>query len=196
MTTGKYVSYARVSTERQGRSGLGLEAQQFAVAAYLNSVQGTLVGQFTEIETGKGTNALERRPQLREALSLCKKIGATLLIAKLDRLARNIHFVSGLIESGTEFVAADMPTASKTMIQIYAVMAEHERDQISARTCAAPCSRQSAWRASGHGWHPEFECQYQSPPRCRERLCIEPQGFDGRLCFTQISAADNGHRIE
>jgi DNA invertase Pin-like site-specific DNA recombinase len=107
------------------------------VMAYLNGGQWELIGSFTEVETGKGADALTRRPQLRAALELCKKMRATLVIAKLDRLARNVHFVSGLIESGVEFVAADMPRADKTMIQIHAVMSEHERDQISARTKAA-----------------------------------------------------------
>ncbi|MGZ8213042.1 MAG: recombinase family protein [Methylosarcina sp.] len=137
MANGKFISYYRVSTQKQGQSGLGLEAQQSAVMSYLNGGQWELVDSFTEIETGKGANALERRPQLRAALEMCKKMKATLVIAKLDRLARNVHFVSGLIESGVEFVAADMPHANKTMIQIHAVMSEHERDQISARTKAA-----------------------------------------------------------
>jgi DNA invertase Pin-like site-specific DNA recombinase len=137
MANGKFIAYYRVSTQKQGQSGLGLEAQQTAVMSYLNGGQWELVGAFTEIETGKGANALERRPQLRAALDQCKKMRATLVIAKLDRLARNVHFVSGLIESGVEFVAADMPHANKTMIQIHAVMSEHERDQISARTKAA-----------------------------------------------------------
>lgn len=133
----KFVAYIRVSTQQQGRSGLGLEAQQSAVRAYLSGIAGELTEEFVEVETGKGSNALERRPQLRAALAVCKKHGATLLIAKLDRLARNVHFVSGLIESGVEFVAADMPQANKVMIQMHAVMAEWERDQISARTKAA-----------------------------------------------------------
>lgn len=137
MASGKFISYFRVSTQKQGQSGLGLEAQQAAVMAYLNGGQWELIDSFTEIETGKGANALERRPQLRAALEMCKKMKATLVIAKLDRLARNVHFVSGLIESGVEFVAADMPHANKTMIQIHAVMSEHERDQISSRTKAA-----------------------------------------------------------
>jgi DNA invertase Pin-like site-specific DNA recombinase len=135
--TSRFVSYVRVSTDAQGRSGLGVEAQQAAVRGYLAAVGGELMAAFVEVETGKGTNALERRPQLRAALAACRSQGATLLIAKLDRLARNVHFVTGLIESGVEFVAADMPQANKVMIQMHAVMAEWERDQISARTKAA-----------------------------------------------------------
>jgi len=137
MAEGEFVAYYRVSTQKQGQSGLGLEAQKQGVMNYLNGGNWKLVSEFTEVETGKGANALDRRPQLRKALELCKKTKATLVIAKLDRLARNVHFVSGLIETGVDFVAADMPRADKTMIQIHAVMSEHERDQISARTKAA-----------------------------------------------------------
>lgn len=132
----KFISYIRVSTAKQGASGLGLEAQQAAVTTYVQA-KGELIAQYVEVETGKGSNALARRPQLRSALDACKRQGAVLLIAKLDRLARNVHFVSGLLESGADFVAADMPNANKTMIQIHSVMAEWERDQISARTKAA-----------------------------------------------------------
>lgn len=131
----KYVAYYRVSTAKQGASGLGLEAQQKSVNAFLNGVP--LTGEFIEVETGKGSNALDRRPQLRAALDMCKKQKATLIIAKLDRLARNVNFVTSLMEAGIDFKAADMPQADKVMIQMYAVMAEWERDQISARTKAA-----------------------------------------------------------
>ncbi len=134
MAQGKFVAYYRVSTQQQGRSGLGLDAQRKAVEDYLNGGRWTLIAQFTEVETGKGADALDKRPQLRAALDLCRKRKATLVIAKLDRLARNVHFVSGLIESGVEFCAVDMPKANKTMIQMYAVMSEWERDAISKRT--------------------------------------------------------------
>lgn len=131
------IAYYRVSTQQQGRSGLGLDAQREAVASYLQSTGGHLVEEFTEVETGKGSNALDRRPQLREALERCRRVKATLLIAKLDRLARNVHFVSGLLESKVNFIAADMPNADRTMIQIYSVMAEFEARQTSERTKAA-----------------------------------------------------------
>lgn len=100
MAQGRFVAYYRVSAQQQGRSGLGLEAQRAAVADYLNGGRWILIHEFTEVETGKGANALDKRPQLRAALSLCKKRKATLVIAKLDRLARNVHFVTGLIEFG------------------------------------------------------------------------------------------------
>ncbi len=123
-----FVAYFRVSTQRQGASGLGIEAQRLAVSRYLAERSQTALGEFVETETGKGANALEKRPQLRSALELCKKTGATLLIAKLDRLARNVHFISGLIETGVDFIAADMPQANKVMLQMHAVMSEWERD--------------------------------------------------------------------
>lgn len=137
MLESKFVAYLRVSTARQGQSGLGLEVQRHAVAEYLRAGARTLCGQFIEVESGRGSNELDRRPQFRMALEPCKKQKATLVIAKLDRLARNVHFVSGLLESGVEFVAADLPHANKVMIQIYSVMAEFERDQIASRTKAA-----------------------------------------------------------
>lgn len=134
---GKFIAYYRVSTAKQGASGLGLDAQKLAVAGYLNGGVGELFSEFTEVETGKGSNALDKRPQLRAALSAAKKAKATLIIAKLDRLARNVHFISGLIETGVNFIAVDMPNADKTMLHIFATMAEWERDAISARTKVA-----------------------------------------------------------
>jgi DNA invertase Pin-like site-specific DNA recombinase len=133
----RYIAYVRVSTARQGQSGLGLEAQCRAVNEYVSAHGGTLLTTFTEIESGKGFKPLTKRPQLRAALDACRTQSATLLIAKLDRLARNCAFISGLIEAGCDFIAADMPHANKTMLQIFAAMGEWERDQISARVKAA-----------------------------------------------------------
>lgn len=134
MANGKFIAYYRVSTAAQGQSGLGLEAQQAAVAMYLNGDACELMGEFREVETGKGANALAKRPQLRAALDACRKQGATLIIAKLDRLARNVHFVSGLMESKVRFVACDMPEANELTIHIMAAFAEHEAKRISQRT--------------------------------------------------------------
>jgi len=134
MANGKYVSYVRVSTARQGASGLGLEAQQDAVARFLNGGAWELVAEFREVETGKGSDALAKRPQLRAALEACRKLGAILVIAKLDRLARNVHFVSGLMESKVKFVACDMPDANELTIHMMAAFAEHEAKRISQRT--------------------------------------------------------------
>lgn len=126
-----YVAYYRVSTQRQGQSGLGLEAQQAAVKAFVKDFE--LFAEFTEIESGRKSD----RPQLAQALALAKSKKATLVIAKLDRLARNVHFISGLLESGVQFVAADMPEADRTFLQMAAVFAEWEARKISERTKAA-----------------------------------------------------------
>lgn len=134
MANGKFIAYYRVSTAKQGQSGLGLEAQQASVAAYLNGGQWEMIGAFQEVETGKGADALAKRPQLRAALDACRKQGATLIIAKLDRLARNVHFVSGLMESKVKFMACDMPEANELTIHIMAAFAEHEAKRISQRT--------------------------------------------------------------
>jgi DNA invertase Pin-like site-specific DNA recombinase len=133
MITGKFVSYLRVSTDRQRRSGLGLEAQRKAVEDFLNGGSWELLAEFVEVETGKRDD----RPKLREALHRCKVTGATLVIAKLDRLSRNLAFIAALQDGGAKFVAADMPEANETMIQFLAVIAQHERKMISTRTKAA-----------------------------------------------------------
>ncbi len=129
---GKFVAYYRVSTEQQGRSGLGLEAQKKAVLDFLNGGQWELVAEFTEIESGKKAD----RPELEAALKLCKRVKATLVIAKLDRLARNVHFISGLMERGVKFCAVEFPNADPFMLHVHAAMSEHERRLISARTKA------------------------------------------------------------
>ena len=133
-TENQFVTYFRVSTARQGLSGLGLDAQRQTVTQFLAGSTKTVLNEFIEIETGKGANALDRRPRLRLALELCRKSGATLLIAKLDRLARNVHFVSGLMESKVKFVACDLPEANQLTIHIMAAFAEHEARRISERT--------------------------------------------------------------
>lgn len=139
MAEGRFIAYYRVSTDRQGKSGLGLEAQQAAVAAYLNGGGWELVSEFTEVETGRSAAklTLDKRPQLRAALAEAKRQKATLIIAKLDRLARNVAFISALMESGVEFVAADMPTANRFMLHVYAAMGEEEGRRIAERTKGA-----------------------------------------------------------
>ncbi|MBE7172467.1 MAG: recombinase family protein [Williamsia sp.] len=127
------IPYYRVSTARQGQSGLGLEAQKKAVRdfAKVNSLR--LVKEFTEVESG----SRNKRPVLQQAIAACKADEALLLIAKLDRLGRNVLFISTLMESRVEFVAVDNPSANKFIVHIMAAFAEHERDLISARTKAA-----------------------------------------------------------
>ena len=131
MANGQYIAYYRVSTARQGQSALGLEAQQQAVKQYLNGGDWSIIAEFTEVESGK---RISNRPKLAEAIELCKMHKATLIIAKLDRLARNVHFISGLMESGVEFLATDNPNANRLMLHMLAAFAEHERFQISQRT--------------------------------------------------------------
>lgn len=122
----KYVSYLRVSTTRQGHSGLGIEAQRAAVSEYLVRSGGQLVAELVEVESG----SKKARPVLVQSIALTRSEGATLLIAKLDRLGRNVAFVSSLMESGVDFVAADAPYANKLMIHILSAFAEYERELI------------------------------------------------------------------
>jgi len=133
MAGGKWVAYYRVSTAKQGASGLGLDAQRSAVADYLDGGNWQLAAEFTEVESGRKND----RPELAKALATCRRTGAALIIAKLDRLARNVAFVSNLMEAGVEFTAVDFPTANRLTIHILAAVAEHEREMISARTKAA-----------------------------------------------------------
>lgn len=132
----KYIGYFRVSTQKQGRSGLGLEAQRETVAGFLHTVPASkLIADFVEIEhaTRKGND----RPQLAAALAACRIHGATLVIAKLDRLSRNVAFMSHLMESNVEFVACDNPNANRLTIHILVAVAENEAELISQRTRAA-----------------------------------------------------------
>lgn len=128
-----YITYFRVSTHMQEASGLGIEAQRRDVATYINSVGGRVIGAFEETESGKRND----RPQLLAALLRCRLTGATLCIAKLDRLTRDLHFLTQLQRDNVDFVACDMPNANKLTVQLMVAMAEQERDAIGVRTKAA-----------------------------------------------------------
>lgn len=144
----KFVAYYRVSTDRQGQSGLGLAAQKAAVRKYTGNCKSCIIAEFTEIETG--TNK-RKRTEIVKAIEAAKKHDAILIIAKLDRLARNVHFVSTLMESGVKFVACDMPEADPFTIHIFAALAEREAKLISERTRAALEARRKRvgeWRVS------------------------------------------------
>jgi DNA invertase Pin-like site-specific DNA recombinase len=127
-----YIAYYRVSTDKQGVSGLGMDAQREAFTFYVRS-RGSIAAEYIEVESGRKSE----RPQLLAALAECRRRKAILVIAKLDRLARNVHFISGLMNSDVEFVAVDNPTASRLTIHILAAVAEHKREMISERTKAA-----------------------------------------------------------
>lgn len=133
MPAGKFIAYLRVSTEKQGKFGLGMDAQRKAVRDYLNGGNWHLLGEFVEVESGK----VNDRPQLAAAIAECRLTGARLVIAKLDRLSRDASFLMGLERAGVEFVAADMPNANRLTVGIMALVAEQEREAISARTKAA-----------------------------------------------------------
>jgi DNA invertase Pin-like site-specific DNA recombinase len=129
------VSYLRVSTDRQGKSGLGLEAQRDAIARFAAAEGLALVGEYVETETGKGCDALDRRPVLREALADAKQRGAAICVAKLDRLNRDVHFISGMMTQRVPFIVAELGAdCDPFMLHIYAALAEKERVLISERT--------------------------------------------------------------
>jgi len=157
MASGKFVSYLRVSTQQQGKSGLGVEAQREAVAGYLNGGKWKLIEEVVEVESGKRS---DNRPKLAEAMMLCRAHRATLLVAKLDRLARNVAFISALMESGVKFQAVDMPDANNFNVHIMAAVAEHEAKAISARTKSALEAAKArgtplgvhSWKGAGRRW--------------------------------------------
>lgn len=176
MAKGNFIAYYRVSTDRQGKSGLGLEAQREAVETFLNGGNWQLVAEHTEVESGKRND----RPELAKALDACRRHKAQLVIAKLDRLARNVHFVSGLMESGVDFVAADMPEANKLTVHLLAAVAEHEREQISARTKAALAAARA--RGKKLGW--------AMPERRDEQQWAARKGTDAAVSKADTFAAN------
>jgi DNA invertase Pin-like site-specific DNA recombinase len=136
------VAYYRVSTQRQGRSGLGLEAQRTAVARFAEAESITLLAEFTEVETGKGADALDRRAQLAAALATAREAKCPVLVAKLDRLSRDVAFIAGLMAQRVPFIVAELGAdADPFMLHLYAALAEKERRQISERTRSALASR-------------------------------------------------------
>jgi DNA invertase Pin-like site-specific DNA recombinase len=153
MAEGKWISYLRVSTGRQGRSGLGLEAQRKAVEDFLNGGNWHLVKEFVEVESGKYSD----RPVLAEAIKACRLYGAKLVIAKIDRLSRDAHFLLGLEKAGVDFVATDMPNANRLTVGIMAMIAEEERRMISARTKAAlAAARRRGVQLGGYNKNPKL----------------------------------------
>jgi len=134
----KVVAYLRVSTAGQGRSGLGIEAQREAIARFVETERLDLLAEFVEVETGKGADALDRRPVLRETLTRARKAKASVVVAKLDRLSRDVAFISGLMSQKVPFIVTELGAeADPFMLHIYAALSEKERRMISERTKAA-----------------------------------------------------------
>lgn len=181
---GRFIAYYRVSTDKQGQSGLGLEAQRTAVLDYLNGGNWTVLAEFTEIESGKHSD----RPELAKALAQCRLTGAVLVIAKLDRLSRDAHFLLGLQKAEVEFVCADMPDANRLTIGVLAVVAQHEREQISARTKAALAAAKARGVRLG-GWKggPKVD-----PAIGRQALVAASDAFAARVAPSARELRDAG----
>jgi DNA invertase Pin-like site-specific DNA recombinase len=204
MAEGRFVSYLRVSTAKQGHSGLGLEAQRKAVADYLNGGKWRLVKEVVEIESGKRSD----RPKLEEALRLCRLHNATLVIAKLDRLSRDAHFLLGLEKAGVDFVAADMPSANRLTVGIMAMVADEERRMISRRTKEALAAAKATGKklggnrgnlsGSGTKGHTASLATRQAKARSRASdlaPVIEELKASGAVSLRQIAAGLNARGI-
>ena len=195
-STGRFVCYYRVSTKRQGRSGLGLEAQREQVRNFLNGGDWSIVSEFVEVETGKRAD----RPEFAKALAASRLHRATLVIAKLDRLARNVHFVSSLMEAGVEFVAADNPHANRLTIHIMAAMAEHEAEMISTRTkqALAAAKKRGIKLGGNRGFLPNARMRKASAAalekRTADRAALELQA-SGATSLRAIAAGLNERGI-
>ncbi len=145
------VAYFRVSTREQGRSGLGIDAQRAAVARFAEAEGFEIVAEFVEVETGKGADALDRRPELAKALAKSKAAKCPVVVAKLDRLSRDVHFISGLMAQRVAFIVAELGAdADPFMLHLYAALAEKERAVISARTKAALAAAKARGQALGN----------------------------------------------
>jgi DNA invertase Pin-like site-specific DNA recombinase len=163
-TSSKFVSYLRLSTQKQNKSGLELEAQRETVASYLNGGRWKHVEEVVEVESGECS---DNKPKLAEALTMRRAHRATLLVAKLERLARNVAFISALMEAGVKFVAVDMPQANDMTIHILASVAQGEAKAISDRTKAALQAAKAmgtplgvhSWKRAGRHWEVKTVCQ-------------------------------------
>ena len=197
------VAYYRVSTTRQGKSGLGIEAQKAAVHSFAAAEGYDLVGEHVEVETGKGANALDRRSELAAALARARKLKCPVLVAKLDRLSRDVHFISGLMAHRVPFIVAELGAdADPFMLHLYAALAEKERALISARTKAALAAKKAAGAKLGnpraaetvgkaHAAHRAAADQFASNilPIVREIQAA------GRTTLREIAASLNGRGV-
>ena len=145
------VAYFRVSTREQGRSGLGIDAQRAAVTRFVAAEGYEVVGEFVEIETGKGADAIERRPQLAAALAEARRHGkCAVAVSKLDRLSRDVHFISGLMAHRVPFVVAELGADVEPFMHLHAALAEREHKVISERTIAALAAAKARGQALGN----------------------------------------------
>src|SRR5215210_2334820 len=185
MAQGRFVSYLRVSTDRQGKSGLGLEAQRKAVEDFLNGGSWKLIDEFIEVESGKRDD----RPKLAEALARCRLHNATLVIAKLDRLSRDAHFLLGLQKAGVRFVAADMPEANEMVVGIMAVVAQAERKMISARTKAALAAAKARGKRLGRPENLKNQDAGRERGRAKRTMIARARAVDLRPILADVQAA-------
>jgi DNA invertase Pin-like site-specific DNA recombinase len=150
------VAYLRVSTSRQGRSGLGLEAQRENIARFAAAEGYEVISEFLEVETGKGADALERRPQLTAALNAARKLKGSVVVAKLDRLSRDVHFISGLMAHKVPFIVTELgPDVDPFILHLYAALGEKERNLIAGRTKAALAAKKAQGKILGGPKLPE-----------------------------------------
>lgn len=182
----RYISYRRVSTEEQGRSGLGLEAQQRDIDLFLTNYSDQpfeIVGAFVDVLSG----AKSDRPELQKAMALCRKTGAELLAAKLDRLSRDVAFIATLLkDKHVSFRVASMPSADKFQLHIYAALAEQERDFISARTKAALAAAKAKGKKLG-GLRPKTEARNEAIQRHADAQALKLWGLIGPMKAQNMS---------
>src|SRR5829696_640424 len=176
------IAYLRVSTRRQGRSGLGMEAQREALTRFVEAEGFEIVSEFTEVETGKGADALELRPQLAAAMESARRMNAPVIVAKLDRLSRDVHFISGLMKHRVRFVITELgPDADPFMLHLYAALAEKERALIAERTKAALAAAKARGTKLGN-------------PRGAEHL--RGRGNAEAIAAVRANAQDHAERLQ
>ena len=183
-----FIAYYRVSTQRQGRSGLGIEAQKAAVARFADAENLTLVGEFTEVETGKASDALDRRPQLKAALASARSAKCPVVVAKLDRLSRDVAFIAGLMVQKVPFIVAELGIdADPFTLHLYAALAEKERRLISERTTAALSARKAQGARLGNRRNID-----EAGERGRETLKAGAEHFAANVMPVVRSIRDSG----